>query len=171
MHFSKNYFIIYTIYYVQKDFYKNRPFTRAEDFYVLQTGDPEGPELGYIDPNTQQERHVPLEIRVPDEQETFYNETFEDIGIYKATPVLPFAALGTLGWAHSANALDDGSSQFFFFLYDAELNPAGRNLIDGNNAAFGYVIEGTEILNKLDVNDQIISIKIDTGSDLLKSNG
>ncbi len=38
--------------------------------------------------------------------------TFEDLGLFKATPVLPFATLGTLGWAHSDKALDDGSSQF-----------------------------------------------------------
>ena len=41
-------------------------------------------------------------------------------------------------------------------------------LIDGNNAAFGYVIEGVEVLNKLEVDDEIISIKIDNGADLLK---
>ena len=34
----------------QKGFYDGLPFVRAEDFYVLQSGDPEGPELGYIDP-------------------------------------------------------------------------------------------------------------------------
>ncbi len=154
---------------VQKDFYKNLPFTRAEDFYVLQTGDPEGPALGYVDPNTQQERHVPLEIRVPNEQRPFYNETFEDIGIYKATPVLPFAALGTLGWAHSANALDDGSSQFFFFLYEPELTPAGLNLVDGRNAAFGYVVKGLKILKKLDVQDKILSINVVQGAENFKA--
>ena len=42
-------------------------------------------------------------------------------------------------------------------------------LIDGNNAAFGYVVEGNEILNKLDVNDQIISITIEDGIDRFKS--
>ena len=58
-------------------------------------------------------------------------------------------------------------SQFFFFLYEAELNPAGRNLIDGRNAAFGYVVEGEEILNELGVQDQILSIKVTSGSDKL----
>ncbi len=63
--------------------------------------------------------------------------------------------------------MDDGSSQFFFFLYEAELNPAGRNLIDGRNAAFGYVVEGEEILNELGVNDRIISIDVVAGSENL----
>ena len=44
-----------------KGFYDGLPFIRAEDFYVLQSGDPEGPEIGYVDPKTKQERHVPLE--------------------------------------------------------------------------------------------------------------
>ncbi len=152
---------------VKKGFYDGLPMNRAEEFFVLQTGDPEGPEIGYINPETKAERHVPLEIRAPGKKETIYNQTFEELGLYTDTPVLPFATLGTLGWAHSEQALDDGSSQFFFFLYEAELNPAGRNLIDGRNAAFGYVVEGEEILNELGVDDEIISIKVSGGSENL----
>ncbi len=150
-----------------KGFYNGLPMNRAEEFFVLQTGDPKGSEIGYVDPDTKEERHVPLEIRAPNKEETLYNETFEQAGLYTETPVLPFATLGTMGWAHSEKALNDGSSQFFFFLYEAELNPAGRNLIDGNNAAFGYVVEGEEILNNLGVDDQIISIKVTGGLDKL----
>ncbi len=154
-----------------KGFYDGLPMNRAEEFFVLQTGDPKGPEIGYIDPETKEERHIPLEIRAPNRKATLYNETFEEAGLYTETPVLPFATLGTLGWAHSDEALNDGSSQFFFFLYEAELNPAGRNLIDGSNAAFGYVVEGEEILNNLGVNDKIISIKVTNGLDKLLAHG
>ena len=153
-----------------KNFYSNLPINRAEEFFVLQTGDPIGNEIGYIDPETNEERHVPLEIRVPNESETFYNETFEELGLYTETPTLPFATLGALGWSHSSKAVDDGSSQFFFFLYEAELNPAGRNLIDGRNAAFGYVIEGFEVLEELTKDDIIISIDVLNGMDKLKLN-
>ncbi len=153
-----------------KNFYKNLPINRAEEFFVLQTGDPIGDEIGYVDPDTNIERHVPLEIRIPDEKETFYNETFEELGLYTETPTLPFATLGTLGWSHSSTEVDDGSSQFFFFLYEAELNPAGRNLIDGRNAAFGYVIEGSEVLEELTKDDTIISIDVLDGLDKLKLN-
>ena len=152
-----------------KGFYDGLPFIRAEDFYVLQSGDPEGPALGYVDPNTKQERRVPLEIRVPEEEDTIYNETFEDVGLFKATPTLPFATLGTLGWAHSANALDDGSSQFFMFLYEAELTPAGLNLVDGRNAAYGYVVDGFDVLEELTTDDRIESIKVIEGADGLKA--
>ena len=88
--------------------------------------------------------------------------------VFTETPVLPFATLGTLGWAHSGLSVNDGSSQFFFFLYEAELNPSGRNLIDGQNSAFGYVVEGSEILNELGVEDQIISIKVTDGANRLQ---
>ena len=152
-----------------KGFYDGLPFIRAEDFYILQTGDPEGPEIGYIDPNTKQERHVPLEIRVPGEDDTFYNQTFEDVGLYKATPTLPFATLGTLGWAHSDQDLGDGSSQFFMFLYEAELTPAGLNLVDGRNAAFGYVVDGFDVLEELGVDDRVVSIKVVDGANRLKA--
>ena len=154
---------------VSKNFYSNLPINRAEEFFVLQTGDPQGNDIGYVDPETNEPRLVPLEIRVPGELETFYNETFEDLGFYTETPTLPFATLGTLGWSHSSEAVNDGSSQFFFFLYEAELNPAGRNLIDGRNAAFGYVVEGADILEELNMDDKIISIEIIEGVENLKA--
>jgi len=153
-----------------RNFYNNLPINRAEEFFVLQTGDPIGEEIGYVDPETQEERHVPLEIRIPEENETFYNQTFEELGFYTETPTLPFATLGTLGWSHSSTAVDDGSSQFFFFLYEAELNPAGRNLIDGRNAAFGYVVDGFDILEELTKDDIIISIEVLEGIENLKLN-
>ncbi len=151
-----------------KGFYDGLPINRAEEFFILQTGDPKGEEIGYVDPENNKLRKVPLEIRTPNTENTLYGQTFEDVGLYTETPVLPFATLGTLGWAHSDSDLNDGSSQFFFFLYEAELNPAGRNLIDGRNAAFGYVIEGSEILSKLGVDDKIIEIKVLNGSENLK---
>ena len=153
---------------VQKGFYDGLPFTRAEDFYVLQTGDPKGPETGYLDPTTKTERTVPLEIMVPGEAEPFYNATFEDLGLFTAQPVLPFATLGTLGWAHSDEALNDGSSQFFFFLYEAELTPAGLNLVDGRYSAFGYVVDGFDVLEELGIEDGIVKAKVIEGADNLK---
>lgn len=156
---------------VQRGFYDGLPFNRAEDFYVLQTGDPEGPADGFIDPVSKKERQVPLEIRIPSEPIPFYNQTFEDLGLFKAEPILPFNAKGTVGWAHSDEALDDGSSQFFLFLSEPELTPAGLNLIDGRYAAFGYVVDGLEVLNELSADDKIVSAKVIEGADNLKAHG
>ncbi len=149
---------------VQRGFYDGLPFNRAEDFYVLQTGDPQGPGDGFIDPRTKAERRVPLEIRVPGKAEPYYNQTFEDLGMFKAEPVLPFNAKGTLGWAHSDKDLADGSSQFFLFLSEPELTPAGLNLIDGRYAAFGYVVDGFDVLDKLTAEDGIVSAKLLEGA-------
>ena len=156
---------------VQRGFYDKLPFTRAEDFYVLQTGDPAGQAAGYIPAGSEAERRVPLEIRVPGQSVPYYNQTFEDLGLFKATPSLPFATLGTLGWAHSDEQLDDGSSQFFFFLYEAELTPAGLNLVDGRYAAFGYVVEGFDVLEQLGVDDAIVSAKVIDGAEHLVPHG
>ena len=156
---------------VQRGFYDGLPFSRAEDFYVLQTGDPPGPANGFIDPTSKTERRVPLEIRVPEEAQPFYNQTFEDLGLFKATAVLPFATKGTLGWAHSDEALDDGSSQFFLFLFEAELTPAGLNLIDGRYAAFGYVVDGFEVLEELTAEDGIVRATVLEGAENLRPHG
>ena len=153
---------------VQRGFYNNLPFNRAEDFYVLQTGDPKGPADGYVDPKTSQIRRVPLEIRVPGQEEPYYNLTFEDLGLFKAEPTLPFNAKGTLGWAHSDQALDDGSSQFFLFLFEPELTPAGLNLIDGRYAAFGYVVDGFDVLEELTADDGIVKATVIEGADQLR---
>ena len=156
---------------VQRGFYDGLPFIRAEDFYVLQTGDPKGPESGFIDPATKTERKVPLEIRVPGEELPFYNQTFEELGLFKAQPILPFNAKGTLGWAHSDEDLDDGSSQFFLFLFEPELTPAGLNLIDGRYAAFGYVVDGFDVLDKLSAEDGVVGAKVLEGAEYLQPHG
>ena len=112
---------------------------------------------------------MPLEIRVPGADATIYHEAFEDVGLFMATPTLPFATLGTLGWAHSDQALDAGSSQVFMFLYEAELTPAGLNLVDGRNAAFGYVVDGFDVLEELGVDDRITAVKVIAGAEHLKA--
>ena len=153
---------------VQRGFYDKLPFIRAEDFYVLQTGDPAGDADGYIDPQTKAERNVPLEIKVPGQELPFYNQTFEELGLFKAEPVLPFNAKGTLGWAHSDESLGDGSSQFFLFLFEPELTPAGLNLIDGRYAAFGYVVDGFDVMEELTADDGIVKATVIDGAENLR---
>ena len=54
------------------------------------------------------------------------------------------------------------------FLYEAELTPAGLNLVDGRNAAFGYVVEGFDVLEELGVDDKVVSINVLDGAERLK---
>ncbi|MEM0981522.1 MAG: peptidylprolyl isomerase [Cyanobacteria bacterium P01_H01_bin.58] len=152
---------------VQRGFYDGMPFIRAEDNYVLQTGDPEGPDQGFIDPATGEYRAVPLEIMVQGDEEPVYGATLEELGRYLEDPVLPFSAFGTMGMARPAKDLNGGSSQFFFFLFEPEMTPAGLNLLDGRYTVFGYVIEGTDILDTLGQRDSILSAEVVDGLDNL----
>ncbi len=149
---------------VQRGFYDGLKFTRAEDSYVLQIGDPPGPEEGFIDPKTGKYRAVPLEVLVRGDSEPIYGITLEDAGRYRDEPVLPFSSYGALAMARPSDNPDGGSSQFFFFLFEPELTPAGRNLLDGRYAVFGYLIEGKEVLEKLKAGDAIESAKVTQGA-------
>lgn len=148
---------------VDRGFYDGLPFIRSEESYVLQTGDPEGKEEGFIDPATGKYRNVPLEVLVRDEKEPVYGITLEDAGRYRDEPVLPFSAFGTVAMARNEAEPDSGSSQFFFFLFEPELTPAGLNLLDGRYAVFGYMIEGKEVLEQLKQGDKIVSAKVVKG--------
>jgi peptidylprolyl isomerase len=148
---------------VNKKFYDNLPFIRAEDFYVLQTGDPNGPEEGYIDPKTKEYRAIPMEILVKGDAAPTYGVTLEEIGRYMDDPILPFNSFGSLALARPGDNNNGGSSQFFFFLFEAELTPAGRNMLDGRYAVFAYTIEGKDTLRKLSADDKIISARVIDG--------
>lgn len=154
---------------VKRGFYNKMPIDRAEDFYVVQTGNPKGPEEGFIDPKTKKYRAVPLEILAQGAKEPTYGITFEDLGRPLDQPVLPFSSYGAMAMARPNDEPNGGSSQFFFFLFEPELTPAGVNLLDGRYAIFGYVTEGNELLGKLSTSDQIISAKIVSGAENLKS--
>jgi peptidylprolyl isomerase len=148
---------------VQRGFYDGLEFTRSEQSYVLQTGDPEGDEVGFIDPRTGKYRAIPLEILVEGDQEPTYGITLEQAGRYLDMPVLPFSSFGALAMARPESDVDGGSSQIFFFLFEPELTPAGRNLLDGRYAVFGYLTEGKKILDKLKAGDKIESATVVTG--------
>lgn len=90
---------------VERKFYDGLPFSRAEDFYVIQTGDPEGEAQGFIDPKTNEYRAIPLEILVEGETEPIYGFTTEDVGMYLAQPVLPFNAYGAVALARPSSIL------------------------------------------------------------------
>jgi len=152
---------------VQRGFYDNMDFIRAEDYYVLQTGDPEGPDEGFIDPKTGEYRAVPLEILVKGDEAPTYGATLESLGRYLEDPVLPFSAFGTLGMARPNAEPNGGSSQFFFFLFEPELTPAGLNLLDGRYSVFGYVVDNKEVLEKLGQGDKIESVRVISGAENL----
>jgi len=148
---------------VQRGFYDGLKFIRSEEFYVLQAGDPPGPEVGFIDPDSGKYRKIPLEILVKGDKEPIYSFTLEEIGRFREQPVLPFSAYGAVAMARPEGENDGGSSQFFFFLFQPELTPAGANLLDGRYTVFGYVVEGKEVLKQLGKGNKIISAQVVAG--------
>jgi len=152
---------------VRRGFYDGLTFIRSEQSYVLQAGDPPGPDEGFIDPDTGEYRAVPLEILVRGDDEPTYGITLEAAGRYRDQPVLPFSAYGTVAMARPEADPDGGSSQFFFFLFEPELTPAGLNLLDGRYSVFGYVTEGKDVLEKLGQGDAIQSAKVVRGGENL----
>lgn len=152
---------------VQRGFYDGLPFTKAQQSYYLQVGDPPGSEEGFIDPNTGEYRAIPLEILVRQENEPIYGFTLEELGRYRDQPVLPFSAYGTVALARPEPEPNGGSSQIFFFLFEPELTPAGLNLLDGRFAAFGYVTKGKDVLESLSQGDVIESAEVIQGSENL----
>ncbi|ACK64549.1 peptidyl-prolyl cis-trans isomerase [Rippkaea orientalis PCC 8801] len=152
---------------VQRGFYDGLGFLDSEDNFALQTGDPPGPDAGFIDPKMGQYRAIPLEVLVRGDQEPIYGQTLEELGIYLPDLALPFNAYGTVALGHPSLEPNGGSSQFFFFKFDNELTPPGFNLMDGNYSVFGYLVDGKEVLKSLTEKDKIISAKVIDGLDNL----
>lgn len=151
---------------VQRRFYDGLEIQRADGF-VVQTGDPEGPAEGFIDPSTEKTRKIPLEIMVEGEKVPFYGETLEELGLYKAQTKLPFNAFGTMAMAREEFENNSASSQVFWLLKESELTPSNANILDGRYAVFGYVTENEDFLADLKVGDVIESIQVVSGLDKL----
>ncbi|XP_042030440.1 peptidyl-prolyl cis-trans isomerase CYP38, chloroplastic-like [Salvia splendens] len=151
---------------VERHFYDGMEIQRADGF-VVQTGDPDGPAEGFIDPSTEKVRTIPLEIMVVGEKAPFYGETLEELGLYKAQTKLPFNAFGTMAMAREEFEDNSASSQVFWLLKESELTPSNANILDGRYAVFGYVTQNEELLADLKVGDVIESIQVVAGLDNL----
>lgn len=149
---------------VKSGFYNGMAIQRSDGF-VVQTGDPDGPDgplVGYGqngDPK-KEPRRVPLEIFVDGDKQPTYGETTEDGMRGSAQTILPFQAYGALGMARDEYEADSASSQFFWLLFDSDLTPAGKNLLDGRYANFGYTVVGEDFLGAVQEGDIIESAKI-----------
>jgi peptidyl-prolyl cis-trans isomerase B (cyclophilin B) len=138
--------------------------------FVAQGGDPQGknPSFpaarlgtgGFIDPQTQTQRYIPLEIRPEYDPEKV--ETPPEI-IYSETTSQPPQlkhSRGAIAMARSQMP-DSASSQFYFALADLPF-------LDGNYAVFGYVTEGMDVVDQIKQGDRITSAKVVSGIENLK---
>lgn len=155
---------------VQKGFYNNMAIQRSDGF-VVQTGDPDGPADGYVAPGSKSvgngkngERLIPLEIFVKGDKAPTYEVTIEEDGRGGQATVLPFSSYGAMGWAREEYEVNTGSSQFFWLLFDSDLTPAGKNVIDGQYPCFGYVVKGADFLSAIQEGDIIVSAKVTEGA-------
>ena len=131
---------------------------REPEPFVVQGGDPRSrdtripaSQLGtgnFIDPETNQGRFIPLEIKPQGAAQPVYNQ------VVTQTPQLPHTR-GAVAMARS-NALNSASSQFYFAL-DA------LPFLDGNYAVFGNVIQGFETVNAVQQGDRISTAKVVQG--------
>jgi len=152
---------------VNRGFYNGMDVQRADGF-VVQTGDPEGPAVGFVDPRTKETRTIPLEVLVEGDKEPTYGDTLEDLGRFTDQPVLPFNAFGTLAMARAETDANSASSQIFFLLKESELTPSGANLLDGRYAVFGYITEGADLLTECNTGDKFVSMKVTKGLENLQ---
>lgn len=145
---------------VNKGFYDGKEIIRSDGF-IVQTGKPNDGE-GYEDTNGAM-RTIPLEVFARGDKEPTYGITLEEDGRGTASTVLPFTAYGTLAMARAEFEPNTASSQFFWFLFEPDLTPAGRNLMDGSWAVFGYTTDGEKFLRGLQKGDTIVSAKVVEG--------
>ncbi|CAN8071407.1 unnamed protein product [Agarophyton chilense] len=146
---------------VNKGFYDQTPIIRSDGF-IIQGGKPEKGE-GYVDEKSGTTRTVPLEVFAKGDKEPTYSITLEDDGRGAIGTVLPFTSYGTLALAREEFEPNTASSQFFWFLFEPDLTPAGRNLMDGSWAVFGYTTNGEKFLKGLQKGDRIVSAKVIDG--------
>lgn len=125
--------------------------------FVAQGGDPLGNGTGnFIDPVSSQPRYIPLEI-LPDgaNQKPVYGEILPPT----QKPKLRHNK-GAIAMARSQSP-NSASCQFYFALDDIYF-------LDGSYAVFGYVTEGMDLVEKIQVGDRIESMTIISGEENIK---
>ncbi|WP_393015482.1 peptidylprolyl isomerase [Limnothrix redekei] len=146
---------------VERGFYDGISFhrvVRSPDPFVVQAGDPasKDPNVplsslgtgGFIDPDTNQARSIPLEIKVQGAAEPIYSQT-------TTQPVALPHKQGTLAMAR-AQSPDSGSSQFYIALKELPF-------LDGNYATFGQVTQGFSAVDAIQAGDRITAAKVVDG--------
>jgi len=149
---------------VEKGVYTGLPIQRADGF-VVQTGDL--PDGGYREGPNNKLREVPLELSIKGKKEPRYGDTIDEAGLLRYPVKIPFQAEGTISLARQEVDNDSASAAFFIFLFESDMNPAGKNLLDGRYASFGYTLKGAEYLRQVQEGDVIVEAKVVDGLDKL----
>lgn len=158
---------------VEKGVYDGLAFHRVvkePQPFVAQGGDPQGKDpsfplsrMGagsYVDPQTSQNRYIPLEIKLEGEQQPTYSKALGRQGAASASGVVLKHTRGAVAMARSQSP-DSASSQFYIALADLEF-------LDGDYAVFGYVTKGMDAVDRIEQGDRIESAKVIEGKENLK---
>lgn len=150
---------------VAKGVYDGLVFHRVIPGFVAQGGDPQGKDPnfagtlgtgGFIDPETGQERRIPLEIKLEGDDQPTYSQA----KLPGASVVLKHDR-GVIAMARSMMP-DSASSQFYIALEDLES-------LDGDYAVFGKVTQGMNVVDSIKQGDRINTAKIISGAENLRN--
>ena len=146
---------------VERGIYEGVMFHRVErdpNPFVVQGGDPQSRDTsipasqlgggGFVDPDNNQRRTIPLEIKPQGAAQPVYNQTITQ------QPQLTHTR-GAVAMAR-ATALDSASSQFYFALADL---PS----LNGSYAVFGNVRQGLDIIDQIQRGDRVSTAKVVQG--------
>ncbi|MDJ0580210.1 peptidylprolyl isomerase [Crocosphaera sp.] len=151
---------------VERGFYNGLTFHRVVKEptpFVAQGGDPNGTGTGgFIDPETKQERRIPLEIKLEGDEQPTYSKALGQQGTrtVMSQPVVLKHERGAVAMARSGMP-DSASSQFYFALSDLEF-------LNGDYAVFGKVTQGMETVDEITQGDRIDTAKVVSGLENLK---
>lgn len=156
---------------VKKGVYTGTVFhrvVREPQPFVVQGGDPQSKDPnvpageygtgGYVDPKTNQERFIPLEIWPQDAKAPVYSTPLQQAGV--TVPPKLRHTRGAVAMARSQFP-DSASSQFYFALGDVFF-------LDGDYAVFGYVTEGMDVVDQIQQGAVIDSAEVVSGYENLK---
>jgi peptidylprolyl isomerase len=123
---------------------------------------------GFYDPLTAKVRRIPLELlkqeKISGNWQLSYEQGFtKQMNTFSAIdqeskPVLSFETVGLIAFNHGDKI--QGSSEFFF-LRDDVMSSEERKALDGQFTAFGFIIDGYDMLKSLKAGDIISETSID----------
>lgn len=111
-------------------------------------------------------RRVPLEILLEGERAPVYGATLDEAGVGDLQPALPVTAYGAIAMEHSVEDANDSSARFVMFDIDPRSYTAralGGSVLTGSWAAFGYVLDGSQLLQQMRAGDYIAKCRVVDG--------
>lgn len=163
----------------QKGFYDNNKIqSKLLDFDINQMSNitifGNSSIQGYIDPVISKQRRIPLEIFRENSTRIRYTAlgSAKNSAVFtKALPIQSFATYGAIGMYHSRDNPNDASSAFFWYPVNHNASLTMNEIhefpiikrLDQKYSLFAYVIEGLDILPKLQHNDIILTTEVQPG--------